>query len=292
MKIVELLRTKRPVVSFEFFPPRNDEGSKNLVEVLGALKDLSPSFVSMTYGAGGSTRQKTIALVSDIKHKIGLETMAHLTCVGHSLIELHVILKELYSAGIENVLALRGDPPRGESRFVPAPDGFRYAADLVAFIKAHFSFCIGVAGYPEKHPEAPSLEEDMAHLKGKVGKGGEFVITQLFFDNRDYFHFVRRLQEQGVSVPVIPGIMPITDVEQIKRFTTVCGAKIPPSLLKKLEKVQTNKDAVVQEGIAYAVDQCRELLKKGAPGIHFYTLNKSKSTKEIFLRLKKERLVK
>jgi methylenetetrahydrofolate reductase (NADPH) len=287
MKVKQFLNGKKPLVSFEFFPPKTNEGVATLMETIQALKELKPSFVSMTYGAGGSTRERTVSLVSAIKHKIGLEAVAHLTCVGHSQSELRGLLKELEGEGIENIVALRGDPPKGQTRFVQAPDGFRYGSELVQFIRKEFNFCVGVAGYPEKHPEAPTLEKDLEHLKTKVDAGGDFVVTQLFFDNRDYFNFVKRLRSIGVTTPVIAGIMPITDVDQIKRFTSMSGATIPPTLLAELEKVKSDKARVIEAGIRYATAQCTELLKKGAPGIHFFTLNKSQSTREIFLNLKK-----
>jgi len=285
MKIKEILGRGRPVVSFEFFPPKTPEGLDALLQTIATLKPLAPSFVSMTYGAGGSTRAKTVELVSKIKHEIGIEAAAHLTCVGHSESELESILSELERRGIENVLALRGDPPKGEKQFTPAADGFRYASELVALIRRRFNFCVGVAGYPEKHVEARTAEEDLAHLKEKVQNGGDFVVTQLFFDNADYFKFVSRVRSSGVTVPVIAGIMPVTDVEQIKRFTLMCGAKIPPALLEKLEGAST-KERVMEIGIEHATRQCTALLQGGAPGIHFYTLNKSQATREIFLRLR------
>ena len=286
MKIKDLLGKGRPSVSFEFFPPKTDAGIATLLETIAALKPLAPTFVSMTYGAGGSTRARTVELVSRIKNKIGLEAMAHLTCVGHTKNELSAILTELRDEGIENVLALRGDPPKGETRFVAHAGGFSHAADLVGFIRERFSFGVGVAGYPEKHPEAAALDVDMKHLREKVARGADFVISQLFFSNADYFAFVERLRVLGVSVPVIPGIMPVTDTEQVKRFTQMCGARLPKELLARLDLAGPDKAAVVRIGIEHATHQCEELLKRGAPGIHFYTLNKSEATREVFLRLK------
>lgn len=286
-----MLAQKAPVISFEFFPPKTDEGAQNLRETIRSLESLHPSFVSVTYGAGGSTRSRTLELVASIKKDFGIEAVAHLTCVGHSQNEIFSVLKELNQAGIDNVLALRGDPPRGETSFKPHPEGFRYASELVRFIRKNFKFGIGVAGYPEKHMEAATMEEDMDHLKEKVEAGGDFVVTQLFFNNDDYFSFVERVRQKGVDVPITPGIMPITDVDQIKRFSALCGAKIPKNLLEKFEDIKNDKAAVVQLGIDHATHQCRDLLKKGAPGIHFYTLNKSTSTKEIFLNLKEEKLI-
>ncbi len=291
MKVSSILRQGRPVVSFEFFPPKTDEGMSNLLDTIGALKDLSPSFVSMTYGAGGSTRAKTVGLVSRIKHDIGIEAVSHLTCVGHSQAELKTILQELQDRGIENVLALRGDPPKGQTTFTPAPDGFANASQLVQFAHENFPFCIGVAGYPEKHIEAPSFDSDLAYTKKKVMAGGEFIVTQLFFDNAAYFSYVKKLHGMGVTVPVIAGIMPITDFDQIKRFASMCGATIPSELRQKLEAAGGDKTKVERVGIEHATAQCEELLRKGAPGIHFYTLNKSISTREIFLELKKKKVI-
>lgn len=286
MKIKDLLENGRPSVSFEFFPPKTDAGLASLLDTVAALKPLSPTFVSMTYGAGGSTRARTVELVSRIKNQIGLEAMAHLTCVGHTKAELQEILGELRDAGIENVLALRGDPPKGETKFVAQAGGFSHAADLVAFIRERFAFGVGVAGYPEKHPEAASLDADLKHLREKVARGADFVISQLFFSNADYFSFVERLRTMGVKAPVIPGIMPVTDTDQVKRFTNMCGAKLPKDLLARLDLAGPDKAAVARIGIEHATDQCLELLKRGAPGIHFYTLNRSEATREVFLRLK------
>jgi len=232
---------------------------------------------------------KTVQLVSDIKHKIGLEAAAHLTCVGHTQSELEGVLGELAQRGIENVLALRGDPPKGQTEFVPTAQGFHHASQLVHLIRRKFTFGIGVAGYPEKHIEAISLEEDLLHLKDKVSAGADFVVTQLFFDNQDYFEFVRRVRALGMMAPVIAGIMPITDFEQTQRFTAMCGAKIPPDLMKKLAEAGGNREKVAAIGIDHATEQCVDLLKRGAAGIHFYTLNKSQATRQIFENLKSAR---
>ena len=286
VKIKDLVGNGRPCVSFEFFPPKTDAGLASLLETISALKSLSPSFVSMTYGAGGSTRATTVRLVSKIKNEIGLEAVAHLTCVGHTKDELHGILSELRDAGIENVLALRGDPPKGETRFVTRAGGFSHAADLVGFIRERFSFGIGVAGYPEKHPEAPSLDADIKRLREKIARGADIVITQLFFSNADYFSFVERLRTLGVTTPIVPGIMPVTDTDQVKRFTSMCGARLPKDLLARLDLAGADKAAVVRIGIEHATAQCEELLRRGAPGLHFYTLNRSEATRDVFLRLK------
>src|SRR5438067_579197 len=226
MRIIDCFGRDRPVFSFEFFPPKTDEGVRNLVATVEELSELRPSFVSVTYGAGGSTRALTVDLVARIKEEIGLETMAHLTCVGHSAIEIASILDELRERGIQNVLPLRGDPPRGEAEFVRPADGFGYAQELVRFIRPRYEFCLGGACYPEGHPEAPDKDEDLEHLREKAESGVDFLITQLFFDPAEYFAFVDRAHASGIRQPIVPGIMPITNVAQIERFTTMCGASI------------------------------------------------------------------
>jgi methylenetetrahydrofolate reductase (NADH) len=287
MKIKELFDRGNPVFSFEFFPPKDEAGIAFLMETVKNLQDLEPSFVSVTYGAGGSTRRKTIEITKRIKQELGIEAMSHLTCVGHSRDEIDAILDEIEAAGIENIMTLRGDPPKGESQFVPHADGFRHANELVTFIRARKpAFCLGVAGYPEVHPEAPSKEADLTNLKRKVDAGANFIVTQLFFDSRDYFDLTERARSVGIRLPIIPGIMPITDVAQIKRFTQMCGAKIPPGLLTELEAADGDKNAIVEIGIRHSTAQCESLLRNGAPGIHFYTLNKSMSTRTILSNLK------
>ncbi|PIQ95851.1 MAG: methylenetetrahydrofolate reductase [NAD(P)H] [Nitrospinae bacterium CG11_big_fil_rev_8_21_14_0_20_56_8] len=285
MKIRDILQHGNPVFSFEFFPPKNDEGFDQLFETIENLRKLNPGFVSVTYGAGGSTRSKTVDLVGRIKNEIGIESMAHLTCVGHSADEIRSVLNELEKDGIENILALRGDPPQGETEFVRPQNGFGHANELVGFIRKHYSFSLGVAGYPEGHLESRNLAQDMEHLKLKVDAGADFIITQLFFDNEYFFDFVRRVREAGIQVPVIPGIMPILNVNQIKRFTKMCGATIPGSLVEKLEAVQEDHDAVRDIGIKHATEQCMDLLDLGAAGIHFYTLNRSRATLAILEQL-------
>lgn len=286
MKISEFFDKGNPVFSFEFFPPKDEAGITSLMDTVKNLQHLHPSFVSVTYGAGGSTRRKTIEITKRIKQELGIEAMAHLTCVGHGRDEISAILDEIEAAGIGNVMTLRGDPPRGETGFVPHPDGFRHANELVTFIRSRKpAFCLGVAAYPEGHPEAPSREADLTNLKRKVDAGADFIVTQLFFDTRDYFDLIERAQAHGIRLPVVPGIMPVTDVAQIKRFTQMCGAKIPPALLAELESADGNKEAVVEIGIRHSTAQCESLLKNGAPGIHFYTLNKSASTRTILSNL-------
>lgn len=286
MKITEILKRGDLFFSFEFFPPKTEEAMAQLFETLKEVKELKPGYISVTYGAGGGTRDKTLDVVKRAKREIGLEAMAHLTCVGHSRQEIKSILDELEDSEIENVIALRGDPPQGETKFTPRPGGFGYASELTAFIRSHYRFCIAVAGYPEGHIESPDKETDWEHLRQKVAAGADFIITQLFFDNRDFFAFEQRMREKGVTVPIIPGIMPITDYNQILRFTRICGARIPEDVVKELETIQQDVEAVQQYGIQHATRQCKELIAHGVPGIHFYTLNKSKATRQIIRNLR------
>ncbi len=285
MKISEIIKKKRYSISFEFFPPKSLEGFTLLYEAIERLKPCNPSFVSVTFGAGGSTRTKTIELVGRIKNEIGLESMAHLTCVGSGEEEIKSFLDELEANGIDNVLALRGDPPEGQEKFVKPENGFEYANELVALIKRDYRFCIGVAGYPEVHVECPDMQTDLVNLKKKVDAGADFIITQLFFNNDAYFDFVDRVHSFGLNVPIIPGIMPIVNLNQVKRFTKMCGASIPPSLLESLERVKDDPDKVKETGLDFAKKQCERLLNLGAPGIHFYTLNKSLATIDIWNNL-------
>jgi methylenetetrahydrofolate reductase (NADPH) len=287
MRICDCFGTGRPVFSFEFFPPKTEEGVRNLFVALEELAPLAPSFVSVTYGAGGSTRDLTVGLTSRIKREVGLEAMAHLTCVGHTSEEIGQVLAALKAEGIENVLALRGDPPRGQEQFVRTENGFGYAQELARFIRSGFDFCVAGACYPEMHVEATDPETDLLHLKEKVDSGVDFLITQLFFDTDAYFRFVERARAAGIHVPIVPGVMPITNVSQVERFTTMCGATIPPALRQRLEPIRDNDQAVITAGIDWATDQCRTLLAGGAPGVHFYTLNRSLSTRIIFQNLQR-----
>jgi methylenetetrahydrofolate reductase (NADPH) len=282
MKIRNRLNPSNPCFSFEFFPPKTDEGTANLLKTLEDLAPLEPGFVSVTYGAGGSTRDKTVELVTRIKQSTGIEAMAHLTCVGHTREELREILGRLAAAKIDNVLPLRGDPPQGQKEFIPAQGGFSHATELVQFIRDEdFNFCLGGACYPEGHVETASRDDDLRHLKAKVDAGLDFLITQLFFDNAFYFDFVERARRAGINIPIVPGIMPITNYEQVQRFTRMCGATVPLRLGLQLERVKDQPEAVVQLGVAHATVQCMELLARGVPGIHFYTLNKSPATRMI-----------
>jgi methylenetetrahydrofolate reductase (NADPH) len=293
MKISDLFSTAgRQLFSFEFFPPKTDAGALALERTIRELAELAPAYVSVTYGAGGSTRAKTLELVQWIEREARLTAMAHLTCVGASQDEVGAVLDRLVEAGIENVMVLRGDPPAGESAFQPTPGGFSYAADLVAFIRKRFGnkLCLGGAGNPEGHVECRDLDQDVRHLKAKVDAGLDFVVTQLFFDNRVYFDFVARARAAGIRIPIVPGLMPIRTVAGIERMTTLSGASIPGALRAELERCRDDDAAVAALGIAQTTAQAVELLHGGAPGIHFYTLNQSPATRVILTALKTARL--
>jgi methylenetetrahydrofolate reductase (NADPH) len=290
MRIDEIIATgEEPVFSFEFFPPASDEGERNLREALSRLSELSPGFASVTCGAGGATRRRTLQVVSWLKRELGIEAMAHLTCVGSSRQQLRAELDQIAAAGIENVLALRGDPPAGEQRWQPHPDGLVHAAQLVELIAAEYDLCVGAACFPEVHPSSPDPLSDLQHLAAKVRAGASFLITQLFFDNELYFRFVEAARFAGIEVPILPGIMPITSLAQIKRITGLCGATIPPALTEQLELRAQDPESVAELGVAYATLQCAELLARGAPGIHFYTLNRSPATRAILAALRLSR---
>lgn len=279
MKISQLFGRGAPVVSFEFFPPKTAEGVEQLYRTVEELRPCRPSFVSVTYGAGGSTRDRTLELVTRIQRDLGIVTMAHLTCVGSTRDEIRETLRRLHDGGIRNILALRGDPPKGESEFKPTPNGFRFASELVAFIRQQsWDFCVGAACYPEGHIETRDLEADLRNLTAKVASGVDFLVSQLFFDNEDYRAFVRRARSVGITVPIVPGLMPVTNVNQTERFTQMCGARIPQELYRRLRVVASDPAAVVATGVQWAVDQGRSLLRDGAPGLHFYTLNRSSAS--------------
>jgi methylenetetrahydrofolate reductase (NADPH) len=289
MKISDILKTTRPTISFEFFPPKNDEAMVNLLETLGHLHELRPSFATCTYGAGGSTRARTLEVTLKIKEQFGLEAMAHFTCIGQTLKDIDGVLENFAAHGIENVLALRGDRPANQ----PEPNegwfpDFKNAVDLLRHLRKQFgdTFSLGCAGYPEKHPEAPDFETDLRRLKDKVEAGADFIITQLYFDNEHFFHFVKRCREIGITVPIIAGIMPVTNVAQIKKFTAMCGSSIPKKMLADLDGIADNPELVAQYGIDWSTRQCRELLAAKVDGLHFYTLNKSKATRQIVQNLR------
>ena len=285
MRIDRLLDLGRPSISFEFFPPKTEAGFTQLYQAIDELHPLHPSYVSVTYGAGGSTRSKTVQLVERIQNELKIRAMAHLTCVGHTAAEIGQILDDLWNAGIRNVLALRGDPPAGQTQFVATEGGFAYANELVAFVKSRHDFCVGVAGYPEGHPQCLNRTRDLENLKKKVDAGGCFVITQLFFDNAEFYRFRDQARAMGITVPIVAGIMPVLNVGQIKRFISMCGAKIPHPLLLKLESLEHDPEAVYAAGVDYATNQCRDLLDNQTDGLHFYTLNKSKATVEVCQQL-------
>ncbi len=279
----------QPTFSFEFFPPKTEDGAKNLAAALDELSGMDPDFVSVTYGAAGAIteRQKTVDIVAGIRADFGLEAMAHFTCVNATTVELRSTLDRMRDAGIENVLALRGDPPQGETEWTATEGGLRYSRELIELIRDEYpEFAIGAACFPETHIHAESPESDMRYLKEKVDAGARFLITQLFYDNAFYYDFCARAREIGIDVPIIPGIMPITNYGQIKRITSMCGSVIPAHLVAELDLRADDPRAVTDFGVAYATLQCADLLAKGAPGIHFYTLNRSPATRAILAALR------
>ena len=276
--ISELFAQQYPLRSLEFFPPKDDAGVEALRQTAAALKRIGPDFVSVTYGAGGSTRERTAQVSAMLRQEFAFTVMPHLTCVGHSRMDLIDVADRIHGGGFRNVMALRGDPPKGAGEFQPAADGLRYASQLVGLLKTrHPDFCLGVGGYPEKHPEAPSFEADLGHLKRKVEAGASFITTQLFFDNAAYYRFVDRCRAVGITVPIVPGIMPVLSLKQIKRFTEMCGASLPEKLVKRLEAAGEQPEIVETIGIDWALSQIRDLLARGAPGYHLYILNRAKS---------------
>jgi methylenetetrahydrofolate reductase (NADPH) len=276
----------QPVISFEFFPPRTDEGDRNLLEKhIPALAHARPDYCSVTYGAGGTTRDKTLLIVDRIQRQHGLTALAHLTCVNHTRDEVQGVLDKIRALNCKNILALRGDPPGG-GEFQKTPGGFEFASELVKFTRSQNGFSIGVAGFPEGHiANKRGKLDDWAHLREKIDAGADFVLTQLFFDNADFFEFRDHLSKSGVKVPLIPGVVAILSAGQIMKFTQLCGAKIPSSLRKKLEELVDDDEAAAAFGVEYATRQCEELLRAGVPGLHFYTLNKSHSTVQVLKNL-------
>ncbi len=272
--ISALLQAGKPIKSLEFFPPKTEEDNRRLFLAASRLKAFAPDFVSVTYGAGGTTRHFTQEITARLQNELKWLMMPHLTCVGSTRDELQEIIQGFHNEGFRNIMTLRGDPPKGASEFVATKDGFRYASDLVGFIRENFpDICMGVAGYPEKHPEAPSMQEDLKNLKYKVAQGGDFITTQLFYDNQLYFDYVDRLRESGVTVPVLPGILPILSLSQVQRF----GTTLPEALTEKLKDAGDDKTAQRQVGVEWATDQIAELIERGAPGAHLYIMNMSKS---------------
>jgi methylenetetrahydrofolate reductase (NADPH) len=290
MRLDTILEARRqPVFSFEFFPPKTDEGVRQLFEAISHLRELEPTFVSVTYGAGGSVRARTVDLVTRIHRELEIEPVAHLTCVDATVDDLQGILDGLRDAGIDNVLALRGDPPGGEGLFTPTEGGLAHSSELMELITSRYGFCVGGSCYPEKHPESADADEDVRAAKRKADSGASYLITQLFFDTRMYFDFVARARMAGVTIPIIPGIMPVTNVGQIKRFTSKIGATIPEALLDALLSREDDPEAVLQLGVAWATLQCAELLAGGAPGVHFITMNRSPATRAILSALRAAR---
>jgi methylenetetrahydrofolate reductase (NADPH) len=281
VKLADLYARPGLTLSVEFFPPKTDKGEENLFSEIEIIKRLNPAFCSVTYGAGGSTRDKTVDLVDRIHRDCGLDVMCHLTVVGQSKDEARSILKKLKHKGIENLIALGGDPPQGMADWRPHPDGFHHAVELVREAVALGGFSVAVAGFPEVHPRAMSRAADLKYLKDKIDAGAVAIITQLFFDNDDYYRFVEDARRLGVTVPIVPGVLPILSAPQVRRFTSLCCAKIPPQLERELAKVENDDEGAVKVGIEYASRQCEGLIKFGVPGFHFYSLNKSHSLQAI-----------
>jgi methylenetetrahydrofolate reductase (NADPH) len=290
MRIDEILARTEPCFSVEFFPPKTEEGRATLFETVGVLGELDPAYFSVTYGAGGTTREGTVETCRAIRDEYGVESMAHMSCVGETVDGLRAYLQTVAGAGIENVLALRGDPPAGEGAFQPHPGGLASATELAALISAEFpQLAIGASSFPEVHPEAATLEADLAYLKTKVDAGATFLITQLFFDNSHYFEFVDAARAAGIDVPIIAGVMPITSYEQIVRFCKLCEAQIPAPLASSMEALGGDKQAEFELGVAWAADQSADLMRRGAPGIHFYALNRYPATRAILSMLRATR---
>ena len=282
MKIADLFLSQDKTFSFEFFPPHDEISAVDFGINVGRLMKLSPSFVTVTYGAGGSTQERTFALVDYLQNKIGLTTVAHYTCVNATKDRIKKDMDSLVEKGIHNLMLLRGDPPKGQTKFTPQANGFRYASELIEYVDQRYDFCKAGAAYVEKHPEAISMQEDILNLKNKVDAGADFLITQLFFVNKFYFDFINEVRKAGINCRIIPGIIPLTSYHQIERFTKMTAAKIPAQLANEIEANKNFSEKMYEIGVEYTINQCRELLENGAPGIHFYTLNKSRAAIEIF----------
>jgi methylenetetrahydrofolate reductase (NADPH) len=285
---VDILKQKDRTYSFEFFPPKTEKGREKLVEVAGVFAGLRPDWFALTYGAGGSTREATMEIVDDFQKRFDLPVMHHFTCVGHSKNDLKAVIEKMKKRNIRNILALRGDAPEGEKDWKPAPDGLEYCYQLIELIRTHGDFfSIGVAGFPEGHVDCPDKETDSKYLKIKIDSGGEFVITQLFFDNKEYFEYLERTKKIGVNVRILPGIIPITNYQKLLKFCDTCGATIPEKIHDIFKPLDGDDEASYKAGVEFAVKQCNELLSGGAPGLHFYTLNKVEPTREILTKIKK-----
>ncbi len=285
MRLDQLYRSGKPEISIEMFPPKTPEAAEKLFETVERLRRIQPAFFSMTYGAGGSTRNLTIDLCDRLKNKSQVETTCHLNIIGQSKTETRENLKRIKAAGVYNLLALRGDPPRDQPDFKPHPDGFHSSVELIEEAHKDPWFSIAVTGFPEIHPEAKDRAADIAYLKRKLEAGGCVIITQLFLDNAYFFEFMQHVRKAGITAPVIPGILPILSVPQLRRFAALCGSTIPPAVEKELAKYETNDEGAVQYGIELATRMCKELLKSGVPGLHFYALNRAHSTEAILSNL-------
>lgn len=288
MRLSELYKSKKIDISIELFPPKTEEATKDMFQTVKELSKFDPAFFSMTYGAAGSTRDQTLGLVDQLKNKVGVETMCHMTVVGQSKDEIRTALKFLKEKGVYNLIALRGDPPKDIKEFKPHPDGFRYSVELVKEAKSTNYFSIAVAGFPESHPDSPSRESDIRYLKEKVDAGADVIITQLFYDNHYFFEYLDFVKKAGINVPVIPGILPILSAQQVRRFTALCKSKIPVEVDREIQKYENDPESCTQYGIELATRQCEGLIRAGVPGLHFYCLNRSKSVKSVLgqLRLK------
>jgi methylenetetrahydrofolate reductase (NADPH) len=287
--ITELLTSARPLLSVEFFPPKNEEGGAQLLRAAEALRPYRPDFVSITYGAGGTTRERTFRYAKVLREEFGWLVMPHLTCVGSTKAELLDIVGKYHADGIRNIMALRGDPPKGQTEFVPCPDGLRYASDLIALIRSKFpDMCLGAGAYPEKHPEAASMEEDLDHLKIKADAGASFLTTQLFFNNDHYFRFLDACRARGINLPVLPGLLPALSLAQVQRFGPMCGSSLPRALVEQLQVVEDDPRASEAVGVTWAYHQIHELLRHGAPGVHLYILNRSSGAITLARSLERE----
>ncbi|MEM7232153.1 MAG: methylenetetrahydrofolate reductase [NAD(P)H] [Planctomycetota bacterium] len=292
MRLSELFASNgAPKISFELFPPRTEKAEASLGRVVPKLVDLDPAYMTVTYGALGSTQDKTLGIASKLRNEFNMVTASHFTCVGATKEEIDQTLDLILAEGIDNIVALRGDPPEGEETFTAPEGGFAHANELVAHIRGRDQFGIAVAGYPEKHVEAPSMDSDLAFLKQKVDAGADVVVTQLFYDNADFFRFVEQAQNVGVDVPIVPGLLPILSYQQIKKITSLCGARIPDELGAQLDAAGDDKEKVFEVGVSWCEAQAVELLEQGVPGIHFYVLNRAKHMERIMSSLRQASLV-